>query len=57
MDEFKKCLHGHPYDSKLEECPFCNGVNIDDELGKLPEKNVDKDALKYMADCYLMVND
>ncbi|MCL2180100.1 MAG: hypothetical protein FWB83_03145 [Treponema sp.] len=34
--EFKKCPEGHVYDSKLEECPYCNGEDLEDELDKLP---------------------
>ena len=35
-DEFKKCPEGHVYDSEYEDCPYCSGENIDDELEKLP---------------------
>ncbi|MCL2211496.1 MAG: hypothetical protein FWB95_06210 [Treponema sp.] len=54
MSEFKKCSQGHVYESGLEECPYCNGKNVDDELEKLPKKpEINKDILKDMADCYM----
>jgi len=55
MSVFKKCEKGHVYDSKLTECPYCNGREIEDDLKELLEKpDVDKDILKDIADCYLM---
>jgi len=54
MSEFKKCSKGHVYESNLDECPYCNGAEIDDVLGKLPVKpEINKDILKDMADCYM----
>jgi len=56
MDEFKKCPNGHVYDSGLKECPYCSGKKIEDDLENLPEKpEVDRDVLKDIADCYLVV--
>jgi len=53
--EFKKCSKGHPYDSELEECPYCNGKELDDDLENLPDKPaVNKDILKNIASCYLI---
>jgi len=57
MSDFTKCPQGHVYDSELEECPYCNGKKIDEFLEDLPEKPVDKDVLKYIADCYLVGRD
>jgi len=36
MDKFIKCPKSHVYESRLEECPYCNGKIIDDELKELP---------------------
>jgi len=54
MGDFIKCEKGHIYDSRLGECPFCSGKSIEEKLKDLPEiKNVDLDALKKIANCYL----
>jgi len=54
MDKFKKCPKGHVHDSELEECPFCNGKEIDDELKKLPKKPPGRlKDIKDLAMCYL----
>jgi len=58
MAGFKKCPKGHVYNPESPECPYCNGLEIDDELENLPDKpSVKKDILKDMADCYLIGND
>jgi len=42
MSDFKKCPFGHTYDSEKEkECPYCNGRKIDDELKKIPPKDIE----------------
>jgi len=40
MSEFKKCPEGHVYDSGQNECPYCNGRKIEDDLEDLPETKV-----------------
>ena len=55
MTEFKECPKGHFYDSKSEECPYCNGQTIDDTLEKLPQEKS-----KFPIDsamCYIMLPD
>ncbi|MCL2211497.1 MAG: hypothetical protein FWB95_06215 [Treponema sp.] len=41
MNDFKKCSKGHVYESKLAECPYCNGKELDDDLKNLPHKEID----------------
>ena len=41
MTGFTKCPKSHVYDSELKECPYCNGKNLEDDLEKLPPKEVD----------------
>ena len=41
MIEFKKCPRGHVYDSELNECPYCNGRTIDDDLENLTPDEVE----------------
>jgi len=55
MDEFRKCREGHVFDSKLEECPYCNGQNIEDDLEKLADKSHNViDKIRNTATCYLV---
>jgi len=55
MSDFNKCPKGHIYSSQLKECPYCNGRTIEIDLENLPEKkDIDKDILKNIADCYLI---
>ena len=55
MASYKKCPEGHIYNPELTECPYCDGLDIDDDLKKLPDKPAGiKDILKDMADCYMM---
>jgi len=51
-DGFKKCPEGHVYDSELEECPYCNGKKIDDDLENLPPD--DSNPPPETAMCYDM---
>ncbi|MCL2186011.1 MAG: hypothetical protein FWB86_09200 [Treponema sp.] len=52
--EFTKCPEGHIYESKLEECPFCNGEEeIEDKLSEAAKKIVKKVDLSNLAMCYL----
>ena len=50
--EFKKCLNGHVYISKLKECPYCNGKVPEDDLKDLPPNKVDTPP--DLAMCYDM---
>ena len=34
--EVKKCPEWHVYNSDMNECPYCSGGEIEDELEKLP---------------------
>jgi len=52
MSDFIKCPKGHVYDSESEECPYCNGRKIDDDLDKLPPDDVDVPDATAM--CYEM---
>jgi len=57
MSDFIKCPEGHIYKKELEKCPYCNGKRIEEDLEDLPEKPVvDKDILKHIADCYMVVD-
>jgi len=52
MSDFKKCLEGHFYRPELEDCPYCNGQNIESELENLPEKPRAFPDIEAM--CYIM---
>ena len=39
--EFVQCKKGHFYNSNLEECPYCKGKKIEDDLENLPPKKCD----------------
>jgi hypothetical protein len=54
MKKIKKCPAGHFYDSKLEECPYCNGRTLDDDLASLIKKKIR--FPKDMAMCYRVGN-
>jgi len=43
MSDFIKCPKGHVYDSGLDECPYCNGKELDNDLNDLPKKTDDED--------------
>jgi hypothetical protein len=47
---FTKCNNGHIYNSELEECPYCNGRKIDDDLDDLGEE--EKIDFPETAMCY-----
>ena len=53
-DEFKKCLKGHIFEAELEDCPYCGGKKIEEELAKLVIRNPAlKKKLEDMAMCYI----
>jgi len=57
--EFKKCEEAHVYSAEYDECPFCKGVTIDEELRKQaeekPEEGFDKEKYdRLIAMCYDM---
>ena len=54
MKKIKKCPNGHFYDSKEEECPYCNGRTLDDDLASLIKKKIR--FPKDMAMCYRVGN-
>jgi len=41
MSEFIKCSKGHVYESKLNECPYCNGKKLDDYLKNLVNREIE----------------
>jgi len=49
---FKKCPNGHIYSSDLDECPYCNDRQIEEDLEKLLA-NTDK-PLPEIAMCYIL---
>ena len=54
MGNFNKCEKGHIYDLKNNECPYCNGKNLDEDLKGLPsEKNESIDiTVPPLPTCY-----
>ena len=52
----KQCPQGHFYNSELDECPYCNGLKIDDDLEKLLSKTDEKRKFPddIMAMCYIL---
>jgi len=40
MNKFIKCSKGYVYESKLNECPYCNGKELDEDLENLPRKEI-----------------
>jgi len=51
MNDFIKCPKGHIYQSRLSECPYCSGKELDEDLENLPEKDIDPPEA---AMCYEM---
>ena len=41
MYNFIKCPQGHVYESRLKECPYCSGKELDEDLKNLPEKDIE----------------
>jgi len=57
MDEFKKCPKGHVYNCELDECPYCGGKKIEDDLINIPGKpDIDIKILDDIADCYMQIS-
>jgi len=54
MDEFKRCPNGHIRKPELEECPYCNGRTIEDDLEELPDDDGGPDKIPETAMCYDM---
>ena len=56
MDEFKKCPEGHVYESEYEECPYCNGKEMEEFIDRLKSDASKKirEKLENMAMCYIM---
>ena len=60
MDKFIKCEknQAHVYDSKLKECPYCNGKTIEIDLENLPETEPGRKKIDLpIADCYMIGQD